>query len=486
MSPRGKRDLASVGMRMLTATLRKVGDVPVVRDKGSVVSGFLRPIDTERIARTLNLNKVAAENGRKDLPPSDSDMLDAVEQKIIQPIESEWTWHGGELVNHLRAYATRLIGFSIDAEFEKLQLKANDALARLRTAHHRAEAELGHLQIGYVEARRELELFRKRHRLERPARNPARRWTAFGLLFVLVALESVLNGFFFAKGSEFGLVGGVGTAIGISLCNVAFAFSLGLGPARWINHRNIGVKFCGLLLSNGGVAALLGLHIFATQFRDATAAVGEERAMTFALEKMLRTPWAVVDLSSVYLFGLGVLFGFVALWKGYLFDDPYPSYGSHARRAAHARETYSDEHSELFDDLETIKEDTIQELDNGISRIPLFPQQAAQIRAQKAAILQTFRGYETAVETAANRLLTQYRDENRKYRTTPVPPHFGRRWCLRHSFLESAQVKELTAEPGHQAPDVAAALNELRRLSTEVLREYESLMTRYPHSTQIQ
>ena len=35
---------------------------------------------------------------------------------------------------------------------------------------------------------------------------------AFGLLFVLVALESVLNGFFFAKGSEFGLVGGIGTA----------------------------------------------------------------------------------------------------------------------------------------------------------------------------------------------------------------------------------------------------------------------------------
>jgi hypothetical protein len=57
-------------------------------------------------------------------------------------------------------------------------------------------------------------------------------------MFVLVAIESVLNGVFFAKGSPGGLIGGIGTAIGISIANVSFAFLLGFFPARWINRRN--------------------------------------------------------------------------------------------------------------------------------------------------------------------------------------------------------------------------------------------------------
>jgi hypothetical protein len=46
----------------------------------------------------------------------------------------------------------------------------------------------------------------------------------------MIALESIMNGLFFAKGSERGLIGGVGTAFGISLVTCCSAFSLGLFP----------------------------------------------------------------------------------------------------------------------------------------------------------------------------------------------------------------------------------------------------------------
>lgn len=461
--------------------------VSAVRGDGapSMTAGFLHPIDTNRVAANLDIDKLATENGRRDFPPTESDRLDSVEQSILQKIESEWTLHGGELINHLRAYASRLIGYSVDAEFERLQLKANVALTNLRSAHHRAEADLGHLQKEFTEARDEFASFRSRHRLHRPVRNPSGRWTSVGLLVVLIALESVLNGFFFAKGSEFGLVGGIGTAVGISICNVAFAFVLGLGPFRWANHRNILIKLSGFLMSIGGLAAIIALHAFAAHLRDATAAVGEERAMTVAIESMLRTPWAVADHLSVYLFVLGTLFGLLAIWKGYAFDDPYPQYGAHARRADAARQAYGDAHADTFDALEDIKQDTVRELDNGISRIPLFPQQTAQIRAQRTATLQTFRAHEAAIVTAANQLLTRYRDKNREHRTTVVPSYFARPWQLPHSLLESARINELTAEPNIPTSDTAVMLAELRALAKEVLSEYESLMTKYPHTSQM-
>ena len=58
------------------------------------------------------------------MPSSEIAELDNVEQAIVQTIESEWAWQGDELTNQLRAYAARLVQFSIKSEFEKLQLTA--------------------------------------------------------------------------------------------------------------------------------------------------------------------------------------------------------------------------------------------------------------------------------------------------------------------------------------------------------------------------
>jgi len=139
----------------------------------------------------------------------------------------------------------------------------------------------------------------------------------------------------------------------------------------------------------------------------------------------------------------------------------------------------------LFDGLANIKDETIKVLDEGILKLPLYPQQAANIRAQRAALVQTFRGYEPAVESAANQLLAQYRDINRKHRSEPIPAYFDRGWKLPHSFLDTAEVRTLTADEAEARADMPAILAELRRLSQEVLDEYEKLMKNYPHPTKM-
>jgi hypothetical protein len=82
------------------------------------------------------------------LPRTNEAHFDAVEQAVIQRIESEWVYQGGELTNNLRAYADRLLGYSILAEFEKLRLAAGNALTRLRSTSGQALAELGPLRDG--------------------------------------------------------------------------------------------------------------------------------------------------------------------------------------------------------------------------------------------------------------------------------------------------------------------------------------------------
>jgi hypothetical protein len=454
-------------------------------DGGGQVQGFLRPIDTAEIARRLKLDEAAAHRGSRELPATDAQSLDSIEQQITQALESEWSWNGADLINNLRAYAARLIAVSVQTEFATLDLLAQNALTKLGNAHHRAEAELGPLSEAYISSRQELDEFRRRNRLKRSARNPSRRWTTAGLLVVIVGIESTLNGVFFAKGAQFGLLGGIGTAIGISFANVVVSFAIGLFPMRWINHRNYILKLLGLLLTILGFFAIIGVHGFAAHFRDATALVGEDRALAVAIKSLHDTPFVLADLNSFYLFGIGIILAITAMWKGYAFDDPYPKYGAHFRRMVDARETYSDEHSFLFDDLEDIKEDTVRAIDAGIKRIPLFPQQAASIKSQRESLLQAFRGYETSVESAANQLLARYRDANRSNRETPAPRYFDEKWKLPHSYLTDVSVLTIVAESTTPPMDPNEALEKLRIMAETVLSEYNSLIVKYPHPTQM-
>ena|SRR5579862_7926969 len=182
---------------MIAKVVKDAFDAIRGNDQPTTVPGFLRPIDTAAIARQLNLEAEAADRGRANTPPSNTTAPDLLEQKILQRIESEWTWQGGELINSLRAYAQRLIGYSVASEFTRLEVRARDTLARLREADHRAEAELGPLREDYIAFRNELDDFRKKHRLTRPVRPNARRWTTFGLLFVLLQANEwvILNQF---------------------------------------------------------------------------------------------------------------------------------------------------------------------------------------------------------------------------------------------------------------------------------------------------
>jgi len=242
-----------------------------------------------------------------------------------------------------------------------------------------------------------------------------------------------------------------------------------------------------------GIASLILLHAFAVHFRDAFAVlsqgaiaqVSERRALEIAVQTLLHSPWSIHSLSSAYLFGLGVLFAIGAFWKGYCFDDPFPFYGGKYRRVEELRAAYTDEHRLLFGDLEAVREETIEKVRSGITTIPLFPQKAAQIRAQRVAQLEAFRAYESSVERAANQLLRIYRDANERSRNTPAPSHFRDEWKLPHSFLNSAQAIELTADPQTPEPNIPTVLEELRRESDALLAQYEELLNQHPHSTKM-
>src|SRR5260370_9178702 len=134
---------------MVVGAFRKLTEAIRGDDGGGLVQGYMRPIDTDEIARRLKIDSEAAARGSRDQPSSDLQSLDAVEQKIVQTLESEWTYHGSDLINNLRAYGSRLIAVSVQTELANLHLAAQNTLTKLLDPNHRAEAELGPLMSIY-------------------------------------------------------------------------------------------------------------------------------------------------------------------------------------------------------------------------------------------------------------------------------------------------------------------------------------------------
>lgn len=446
------------------------------------VAGLMDPIDAERLADELRLSVRGQENGAQELPPTSGIVLDSVEEEVVGHTTAEWTLQSKHLITMLRAYRDRLAELNAGAELAQLRLAAASAQVKFRQHKHEGRGELARLRRAYVEARDELAAFRARHRLSRPARDPTNRWTTAGLLIVMIAVESVMNGLFFAKGSEHGLLGGVGIAFGISMVNVLACFFLGLGPARFINWRGWFVRGVSALVTVAGLGVVLALHLFAGHLRDATAASGETQAYGIAITQILSDPFRLADITSWYLFGLGTLFGLLSFWKGYRYDDPYPFYGEVYRRERRATDRYDDEHADFFGDLEKVRDDLIERFEDGIANIPEYAAKGQQIRAARSALLEQFRGYEQIVVQATNRLLTTYRDANRRRRQTPAPAYFGTPWSLPVSTLDGPDIAALMADaPDSVITDVDATLAELRSLSEDVLRAYDELLAAVEH-----
>lgn len=448
------------------------------------IPGLMDPIDVDHLADELRLPVRGQENGTQELPVTGSTTLDAAEEEIAGRVLAEWTLQRDHLITMLKAYRDRLAELNAASEMAQLRVAASLAIVKFRQRKQEARGDLARLRNAYVAARDELRDFRIKHGLSRPARNPSGRWTTIGLLFVMIALESVMNGLFFAKGSERGLIGGVGTAFGISLVNVLSCFFLGLVPARFVNWRGWTVSIFAGLVTITGLAAVLFVHLFAGHLRDATAASTEAQAYGVAVAKILTQPWQLADISSWYLFGLGTLFGLISFWKGYRHDDPYPYYGDTFRREHDAAEKYNEEHRDFFGELEEVRDETVQRFGDGIANIPEYVAKSHQVRAARSALTENFRAYEQTVVQSANRLLTIYRDANRRRRQTPPPAYFSTPWALPGSAIAGSDITALVTEaPDSVVTNVDATLEELRNLTQQVLQTYDDLLAAVEHPT---
>jgi hypothetical protein len=436
------------------------------------------PVDILRYRTQLDLDREGSQNGSRNLPAPDNLTFDAVEQRIVTSIESERSKAHEIYIINMRAYGERLRALRIHALLQRAAVAAEEARTDFSDASNSGKDRLFELERTLTERSRELEKFRAENRLDRPSNRPESRILHFGIVAVLLVVESVLNGLFFARGLAFGYVQGIGEAAIIAGLNVGSGLVLGAFFLRRLHHRRALWALLGCIGTFAYGCFAIALNLGVAHYRDALGGPDPENAATLAWRSLQAQPFHVADINSLLLLVMGMSFSVIAMVDGYKMDDPYPGYGrlvaSYRQEQGDLLEAKEEETARLAE----IKDRILDRLDRHTSEIEARRSAYHAVLQQRDGYRQLFLRHLEHLEQAGNELLTCYRSANTRARTEPAPLHFSQRWIMPRPDVGVLENEDQGSAP---FPDAEAerVLGQLAETRRDILTSYAEAQAQY-------
>lgn len=430
----------------------------------------LNPLVFEDLKKELHVELEARKLARAGLPEADATSLSYPEMKIIQRLEAvranykRWALerindiHEGlntfditMLVNRSRQYAE---------EYERL---ANKELSD-------AEVELGRRRNTAARHHDDLDAFRKDNGLTRQAHYPESKAARFGLVLlglVLIIIEGIFNAYFFAQGSDSGLLGGFIQAGTLAALNFVVPALFGRMLIPNIHHVAILRRMIGYLgIIIAGTFMLVSALAIA-HFRDAMGVALDDTISiaALALKTLQENPFALADLSSWMLFFLSLLFGFLGLLEGYKFDDPYPGFGRRHRAAQEVIDSYHALVEQVRGEITGIKEMTLEALNRDVEKAKVNVMDFGALVEDKKSSELKLKYHLSKAENMLHTLIKAFRDENKMNRNgVPRPAYFDSIPEFQNLDFPSFETAEEVIKRGEQ-----------ERLLNELLADVEGI-----------
>jgi hypothetical protein len=394
-------------------------------------------LDLVEVARRLRITERASDQGQRELPRSDVHGLDSVENDIVSFFLNEQARAYTIVDARLRALGERLHAASAELAVTELKATADKACAELALVGAKGQNELFEVQrrVGALDL--EYRQFRHKHNLTREPDYPESRILHYGLLAMMLLLETVMNGFMLARGDEAGRLGGLTNALVLAALNLAVAGAAGRFIYPYSNHRSK-VKRVVAYLAVSGISLLsITINLAVAHYREILGTEHPESAAREALARLLESAFALSELQGLLLFGLGIVFALIAFFDGSRMDDRYPGYGRMHRRAMQAREDFLAERAQFTDEAAAQRDAALADIQVLNERLVLSAQQWHNLQHGIQRLRTQFTAYQSQLESAARTILGQYRQANDAARTSPPPPHFATDWHIRHEELQS-------------------------------------------------
>jgi hypothetical protein len=436
------------------------------------------PLDFEQVAKALELDKRAQEAAQKNLPRADADHEDSTEFDIKGELELRARKAGEDYLTARDLYEARIRRALVSVN-QRIAIEAagENALADFGV---QVTDELNYLQAPrneYREREQEFERFRRLNSLYRlPVDVPRSRRIVGSLLLVLfVLVESILNGVFFATGSEGGLIGGVVQALGLSMVNIAPAVLFAIFGFPLLHHRLWRVKLVGLLATAAYAAWAFAVNLVIAHFRDLYVVSAGRIDMDVLWANLSTAPFQLQDPNSWLLALLGLGLSAVAAIDTAGLSDPYPRFGAIGRRRDLASRAYVEAKNACLTGLQATRDGAVADMTTVLNAMNNAEYELTLAVTGRTNLHRNYRAYLDHLADAHARLVRHYRETNSKARGDAAPPRFARA-PQRPEFLSAGTLDEM---PELGRDERGAVLERMEFFIKEVNRKYEEAVQRF-------
>ena len=454
------------------------------KPRTNVSSSTLRfpSLDTDGMIKKMDLRKAAKKQALSNEPPSSLEAFDFVEQRIINEIETEAHTQNDNYLAYQNSYSARAADTGVRNNISEIKSISDNAAVDFGKYTRIGTGRLHTSAREVAETEQYLKEYKKTHKLDRPVRNQGPKTYKIGVLIILLVIETIMNGMFFAQALTSGFLGGAALAMMISVFNIFLSFGIGLFLFRWFYYKDNyakGLAGIGALCYLGGAVFV---HLGVAHYRNVTGLGGFEEASIAAWTSLTDNPLNIADIESWMLFVVGYSFSLLAAYDGSIWTDPYPSFGRISRDNADAIEDYIDHKEELLDEIEDVKksaEKKISELAKGVEG---RQREVERIAALSESAHLAIKNHFDLLETACNTLLSFYRGEFSKHADDNQVQRFRNResWKYQRPNTGDAVIK-IGAYQWGQSQNVAAnasitkAMNNLNTAYADAMARYEGI-----------
>jgi len=403
--------------------------------KGKRMSYIFTNVNVRQIEDKINLKETATNDGKNNLPRSSSETFSNCENEAIISADEFRNSQVSKAVDYLNSIKGKIIDST--AKLGQKNFYIDEFKNRIEQTLTAAEGKLSNLKSVYTTQNNEVRNFKLENNLNREPKSltPMNILIGIGVIAFLFILEAQVNATLLAEALGGGKKAGLAASGAVAGLNVFVSFAIGFYCLKNFHH----VKQIRRILSKIGLSIYLifisYLNWCLGAFRathDAGGATLKDQIMGTADSSMVNIgnellPWTVeLNFVSFILIFVGIGFAIASLLDGYLYNDPYPGYGSVGKDRNDNQKEINRMREHLSSEITTLFKNEIRK--TGENRDVIINNTLRNDWVPGITALEnTFEGYRRFAEElsfALDHTIGEYRSFNGMFRTDSEPKYW--------------------------------------------------------------
>ena len=393
-------------------------------------------VNVRQIEDKINLKENATNDGKNNLPRSASETFSNCESEAIISADEFRNSQVSKAVDYLNSIKGKIIDST--AKLGQQHFYIDEFKNRIDQTLTTAEAKLSNLKSAYTTQNNEVRNFKLENKLNREPKSLTtfNIMIAMAVIAVLFYIELQVNANLLAPAMASGLKEGMAIAAAVAGLNVFVSFAVGFYALKNFHHihslrKNIskfGLSIYLIFITylNWSLGAYRAIHE-ATGENLIDAIMGNNISTGSAIVGNPALPWSVdLTFTSLILVFVGIGFALASLIDGYLFNDPYPGYGSVGKDRNENQKEINRMREHLSSEITTLFKNEIQK--TGESRDAIINNTLRNSWVPSVTSLEnTFEGYRRFADQlsfALDHTIGEYRSFNSMFRTDPEPKYW--------------------------------------------------------------